>query len=588
MFSRILLILVFTSSLISLNAKPNSLLTNVGGRQNTISLDGKWQIIVDPFERGSFDYHRNPLKSGFGSRYGNFSDLNTIYVPGDWNTQRNDLLYYEGVVWYHKQFEYKKKEESRFFIHFGAVNYQTEVYLNGQKLGDHIGGYTPFNYEVSSILKDGVNNLVLKVNNKRQAEAVPSLMFDWWNFGGITRPVTLIETPATFIRDYSIYLDKENNRNIKGWIKLDGKDLRSPVKFEIPELQIEKNIPVDQNGIGFFEIATAPEYWTPENPKMYMVNFIRKDERISEKIGFRTIETEGKKILLNGKPIFLKGVNLHAQLHGRSAYSKEDASCMLGWAKELGCNFVRLAHYPHSEETIRMAEEMGILVWSEIPVYWTIQWDNQETYMNAEAQLDAMIARDKNRANVIIWSLANETPEGKGRLEFLSRLANKAREVDDQQRLISAAFIPKEVETDRWTVTDEFAAVVDLISFNQYIGWFNGNPEKCDRTEWFFKLNKPVIMSEFGSSSPYGNHGEKTERYTEEFQEFYYERTIEMIKRIPDLSGTCPWNLTEHRSPRLVLPNIEDGFSRAGLISGKGQKKKAYYVMKRFYQELKN
>jgi beta-glucuronidase len=148
MFSRILLILVFTSSLISLNAKPNSLLTNVGGRQNTISLDGKWQIIVDPFERGSFDYHRNPLKSGFGSRYGNFSDLNTIYVPGDWNTQRNDLLYYEGVVWYHKQFEYKKKEESRFFIHFGAVNYQTEVYLNGQKLGDHIGGYTPFNYEV--------------------------------------------------------------------------------------------------------------------------------------------------------------------------------------------------------------------------------------------------------------------------------------------------------------------------------------------------------------------------------------------------------------------------------------------------------
>jgi beta-glucuronidase len=419
MLRKILLILAFANSLISLNAKPYSLLTNVGGRQNITYLYGKWQIIVDPFERGSFDYHRNPLKSGFGSRYGNFSDLNTLFVPGDWNSQRTDLLYYEGVVWYHKQFEFKKNEGTRFFIHFGAVNYQTEVYLNGQKLGQHIGGYTPFNYDVTSIIEDGVNNLVVKVNNKRQIEGVPSMMFDWWNFGGITRPVTLIETPATFIRDYSVYLDKENRRNIKGWVQLDGKDLRSQVKIEIPELRILKNISVDKDGIGFFEFDTAPEYWTPENPKLYSVNIVREGERITEKIGFRTIETEGKKILLNGKPIFLKGVNMHAQLHGRSAYSKEDAACMLGWAKELGCNFVRLAHYPHSEETIRMAEEMGILVWEEVPVYWAIQWDNPTTYMNAEAQLDAMIARDKNRANVIIWSLANETPEGKERLEFL-------------------------------------------------------------------------------------------------------------------------------------------------------------------------
>jgi beta-glucuronidase len=578
-------ILVIASSFIHLEAKPNSLLTNVGGRQNTISLDGKWQIIVDPFERGSFDYHRNPLKSGFESRYGNFSDINTMHVPGDWNSQRPDLLYYEGVVWYHKQFEYKKKEESRFFIHFGAVNYQTEVYLNGQKVGNHVGGFTPFNYEVTNTLKDGVNNLVLKVDNRRQAEGVPALMFDWWNFGGITRPVTLVETPSSFIRDYAVHLDK-NKRSIKGWVRLDGKDYRSPVKIEIPELEIIENIGVGKDGIGYFEIASMPELWSPENPKLYRVSFIRENERIIEKIGFRTIETEGKKILLNGKQIFLKGVNMHAQLHGRSAHSKEDAACMLGWAKELGCNFVRLAHYPHSEETIRLAEELGILVWSEIPVYWAIQWDNPATYLNAEAQLDAMIGRDKNRANVIIWSLANETPEGKERLEFLTRLANRARQLDDQQRLISAALLPKEVEPHRWTVTDDFAAVVDLIGFNQYIGWFNGTPEKCDITEWFFTLNKPVIMSEFGSSSPYGNHGEKTVRYTEEFQEFYYERTIEMIKRIPGLSGTCPWNLTEHRSPRLVLPNIEDGFSRAGLISGRGQKKKAYYVMKRFYQEL--
>ena len=276
---------------------------------------------------------------------------------------------------------------------------------------------------------------------------------------------------------------------------------------------------------------------------------------------------------------------MHAQLHGHSVYSSEDAACLLGWAKELGCNFIRLSHYPHSEETIRMAEEMGIMVWEEIPVYWAIQWDNRETYLNAEAQLDAIIARDKNRANVIIWSMANETPEGDERLNFLTLLANRARELDDQ-RLISAALLPKEVEPNHWVITDKFADIVDVIGFNQYIGWFNGTPEKCDKTVWVMNIEKPYIMSEFGSSAPYDRHGDRTERYTEEFQKYYYQKTVDMIKRTTDLSGVCPWNLTEHRSPRLITPNIEDGFSRAGLISSKGQRKKAFYVMKKYYMEF--
>src|SRR5690554_1264922 len=197
-----------------------------------------------------------------------------------------------------------------------------------------------------------------------------------------------------------------------------------------------------------------------------------------------------------------------------------------------------------------MAEKSGIMVWEEIPVYWAIQWDNPETYLNAEAQLDDMISRDKNRANVIIWSMANETPIGDERLIFLTRLANRARELDDQ-RLISAALEPKEIKTNSWSVTDRYADVIDVIGINQYIGWFNGTPEKCDMTGWVLNLDKPYIMSEFGSSAPYNHHGDKTERYTEEYQEYYYEKTVEMIKRITDLSGVSQWNLTEHRSPRL-------------------------------------
>lgn len=580
----ILTIILVLFSIVYVCGEQYPLINNARGRQNIRSLDCKWQIIIDPYEAGTYSYHSTTLTNGFEKGSKNFSDYNTLNVPGDWNSQKEELLYYEGVVWYRVQFDYQQKDNKRVFIHFGAINYISDVYLNGQGAGKHVGGFTPFNYEVTQFLKNGANNLIVKVDNRRHSDGIPGSMYDWWNFGGITRPVTLIETPVTFIRDYSIGLSKDR-KSVQGWVQLDGIDLNEQVIIDIPELNINHSAKTDSNGRAFFAIKAKPECWSPENPKLYSVNVISQSDNVSDRIGFRTIETRGNKIILNGEEIFLKGVNMHAQLHGCSAYSSEDAECLLGWAKEMGCNFVRLAHYPHSEETIRVAERLGIMVWEELPVYWAIQWNNLETYLSAETQLEDMISRDKNRANVIIWSVANETPKGDDRLIFLTRLASRAREIDNQ-RLISAALEPKEIKPNCWSITDKCADVVDVIGINQYIGWFNGTPEKCDVTEWELNLDKPYIMSEFGSSAPYNRHGDKAERYTEEYQEYYYEKTVEMIKRTTDLSGVCPWNLTEHRSPRLNTPGIEDGFSRAGLISVRGQRKKAFHVMKKYYMDF--
>ena len=135
-------------------------------------------------------------------------------------------------------------------------------------------------------------------------------------------------------------------------------------------------------------------------------------DKVHDAIGFRTIETHGTQILLNGKPIFLRGISLHeeAPIRGGRAFSQKDAETLLGWAHELGCNFVRLTHYPHSENMTRLADRMGLMVWSEIPVYWDIDWENPATLQNAENQLHEMIARDHNRASVVFWSLSNETP----------------------------------------------------------------------------------------------------------------------------------------------------------------------------------
>ena len=584
-----------SAAIISAQTTPQ--IINVEGRTIT-SLDGLWKTIVDPFENGYYDYRRMPMKDGYGAdkdivdksvlQEYNFATEKTLFVPGDWNTQRAELYYYEGTVWYRNRFQYQLKTDKRIFLHFAAVNYEAIVFVNGKEIGQHIGGFTPFNFEVTGLLKTGENSVVVKVDNKRKLEAVPTINSDWWNYGGITRQVTLIETPKTFVRDYYVQLKKGDKNTISGWIQLDGSELNKIVKVEIPELKISQQLTPDAKGYASFEVKAKPTYWTPENPKLYTVNIKVSDEVMADEIGFRTIETKGTQILLNGKQVFLRGVCIHEEAAFRNgrAYSKEEDITLLQWAKDMGCNFVRLAHYPHNEQMVRQAERLGLMVWSEIPVYWTIQWTNPDTYKNAEAQLTDMINRDKNRTNVIIWSIANETPHGAPRLEFLTKLATKARALDPA-RLVGAAMEKESVKPGLMTVNDELSKVMDVLSFNQYVGWYDGLPEKCDRVNWTFAEQKPVIISEFGGCALYGLKGNKTDRFSEDYQEDLYIRSVNMLKRIPGLAGTTPWILKDFRSPRRQLRDLQDDFNRKGLVSDKGQKKRAFFVMKKWYDELK-
>jgi len=593
---KLFLLLLISASYLMAQTTPQ--IINVEGRK-TISLDGIWKTIVDPFENGYYDYRRMPMKNGYGAdkditdktvlQEYNFATDKTLFVPGDWNTQRPELYYYEGTVWYRNRFQYQLKDSKRVFLHFAAVNYETIVFVNGKEIGKHIGGFTPFNFEVTVLLKNGENSLVVKVDNKRAFDAVPTVNSDWWNYGGITRQVSLIETPITFVRDYYIQLKKGDKNTISGWIQLDGNQTGKSLKLEIPELKISKSVTTDAKGFASFELAAKPIYWSPENPKLYDVTISTDNESIADKVGFRTIETQGTKILLNGKSIFCRGVCIHeeAAYSNRRASTPEEDLILLQWAKDMGCNYVRLAHYPHNEQMIRQAEKLGLMVWSEIPCYWTIQWGNPATYKNAEAQLSDMITRDKNRANIIIWSIANETPHGTERLSFLTRLAAKARELDPV-RLIGAAMEKEEVKPGLMTVNDELGKVLDIISFNEYVGWYDGLPEKCDRVNWTFLEQKPVFISEFGGEALYGYSGGKTDRFTEDYQEDMYLRSVNMMKRIPGLAGVTPWILKDFRSPRRQLRDFQDDFNRKGLVSDKGQKKKAYFIMQKWYEELKN
>lgn len=576
---------------------PDPMIINVKGRHTT-SLDGQWNILVDQYEIGYYNYRKVRLadKDSFFADKAfsddrtklveyDFNTAGTLQVPGDWNTQRDDLYYYEGTVWYRRLFDYVPKDSTRTFVYFEGANYETVAGLNGKRIGIHVGGFTPFNFEITDRVKKGENSLVVKVDNKRRLEGVPTDNSDWWNYGGITRSVMIVETPMTFIRDYSLQLKKGEKNTLCGWVQLDGRQASQTVKVRIPELKSECTVRTDDKGYAAFEFRAKPELWCPENPKLYDVDFVSETDSVRDRIGFRTIETEGTKILLNGKEIFCKGVSIHEEMpYGRNgrAFNEDHARVLLGWAREMGCNFVRLAHYPHNEAMVRTAEEMGIMVWSEIPVYWTIQWENPQTYANAENQLAEMITRDRNRANVVIWSVANETPHGDARLEFLVSLIEKAREMDGT-RLVSAAMEKAKAGKDTLTVNDALIDYVDLISFNEYVGWYDGSSEKCDRVTWVFDVQKPVFISEFGAGCLAGLHGDADERFTEEYMADCYNRTVKMLDRMPGLAGTTPWILKDFRSPRRFLTGIQDDFNRKGLISDQGYRKPAFYIMKEWY-----
>jgi beta-glucuronidase len=584
-------------------------------RRPAISLDGDWASIVDPYFSGLYSFHHEEKKDGwflnrkaqpgdpFPTEY-DFSKAPKLKVPADWNTQRESLFFYEGPIWYEHDFTYQPKEHTRVFLHIGAANYRSWFWVNGQKVCEHEGGYTSFNCEVTAALHAGGNFVVAAVDNTRHEDGVPTLQTDWWNYGGLTRSVSLIEVPEAFIDQYDVHLSRAPETkithhgndfgiigslhlaHIEGWVHMVGGQVGDKVQVEIPELNSKGSGVLDADGRAkFLLVASDLQRWSPETPKLYRVKISAGQDSIDELIGFRTIETRGTQILLNGKPIFLRGISIHAEAPYRTgrANTDKDAETLLGWARELGCNFVRLAHYPHDESMLRAADRMGLLVWSENPVYWALQYDNPKVLAKAEQQLDEEIGTSRNHAAIILWSMANETPSTEARTRFIETLAGRARALDSS-RLITAALLVRG-EGNTKIIDDPLGKALDVIGFNEYIGWYEKQPESADTTQWRVDYQKPLIVSEFGGGAKAGLHGGENDRWTEEYQANIYRHQLGMLNRIPQLRGMSPWILMDFRSPNRPLVGIQDEFNRKGLISDQGQKKQAFFILQKAYED---
>ncbi|MCL2264522.1 MAG: beta galactosidase jelly roll domain-containing protein [Treponema sp.] len=565
-----------------------SQLVNVTGRQLE-SLNGKWNFGADLYDtcrRGHwFSQERCNAEGREFPLDFNWENWEQINVPSCWNLQKKELHYFEGFGVYTRTFRYfPRQKDERLLLRFEGAAYRTSIFLNGKFIGTHDGASTPFNVDVTDVVKTD-NRIVVSVDARRSHLRLPMENTDWFNYGGIYRDVNLVRLPSSYIKDWFVRLDKNDSSMILADVYTSNIDNKSPasIVLEIPELGIKQEIKID-NGKGEAKIPAQPQLWSPESPKLYDITFSFNSDKdkVSDRIGFRSITKKGCEIFLNGKKIFLKGVCVHEDHFALGKTTSEEIiRSTIRDLKEMNGYYLRLAHYPHDARFARIADEEGVLLWEEIPVYWSIAFDNPGTYQDAENQLTELILRDRNRASVIIWSIGNENADTDSRLDFMSRLAKKAKQLDDS-RFVSAACL---IKHEKLKIEDRLEEFLDVIGINEYFGWYDPDFEKLPVLLANSNPSKPVLICEFGGDARLGHRGTIDDLWTEDKQKYIYEKQVETFKKCPYIAGTTPWIFYDFRCPRR-LNRYQEGFNRKGLIDAdRVTRKPAFYVMQEFYKD---
>lgn len=546
------------------------------------SLNGEWQYAVDQYDtclRQQWFKEKKYDENGYTMPLDySFDEWPVMQLPASWNTVSREYLLYESSMVFTRKFSYRNNGEETVILKIGAANYLCRVFLNGEYAGMHRGGSTPCFLDITELLKED-NRIILVVDSTRRAEQVPTENTDWFNYGGVYRDIELIRLPKVYIKDFRIALVPDGSFDkIRFRVTL-SEAISAEAELVIEELKIKQKISIT-DGTASEIICVKPELWSPENPKLYEVAVSCMEDVITDRIGFREIKVVGREIILNGKSIFLRGISCHEEsVENGKALTDEERLENLLLAKELGCNFMRIAHYPHSEKMAKLADEYGILLWEEIPVYWAIKFEREKTYEDAQNQLLELITRDWNRASVIVWSVGNENADTDARLKFMSRLAKCAHE-EDGTRLVSAACL---VDSEKNEIADRLIEYLDIIGINEYCGWYTPDFEKLPQLMENSNPEKPVIITEFGADALAGHHGTITDKGTEECQAYVYEQQIKTLSRISYIKGMTPWILYDFRCPRRTH-YIQKYYNRKGLCSAdKKYRKMAFYVLQKFY-----
>jgi beta-glucuronidase len=473
-----------------------------------------------------------------------------VGVPGSWNDQvpgaRDEL----GPAWYERRFEAPPLAGREAAIRFGSVCYAAEVWLNGRPLGGHEGGHLPFAVPCADALADGENVLVVRVDGRLGRDRVPpglvpaghthgrafhpDVPFDFFPFAGIHRRVELVITPQGGLRDLRV-----------GAVR-DGEDAVLSVVAEAGDGEV--TLTLDGEPIASPYRVGPDRLWSPSAPRLHLLRAeLRRGgalvDRYALRCGIRTVEVAGEQLLLNGAPVRLRGFGRHEDFPvlGRGTAAPLAARDLL-LMRQLGANSFRTAHYPCDEETLDIADRLGLMVIAETPAVGLYFADDDLPRRRGLALrfLAELIARDRSRACVIGWSVANEPrmnhPAAAGALR---ELCDAARALDATRPAGYATDLPGAAGTE----------AADIVLLNSYPGWYR-HPGRLDIAgsvlgdtldDLHRRLGKPVVLTEFGADAIPGAHADPPAMWTEEYQAELIERLLRVAAERDFVVGTHVW-----------------------------------------------
>lgn len=586
--------------------------------REVIDLSGFWHFKVDPEQRGEREewYKASTF------------DWDKLYVPASWNEQSTEYTWYMGKAWYSRGFWVPKDwEDKLILIGFEGVNYRAKVWVNGQFLGEHEGGFTPFAFRTGHILNfGGENRVVVLVDDTLSTKTIPPgegmnrTYFDFFHYGGIHRDVYLRSVPKLHIRDVTI---RTGIKGGDGVVDVEAVVLNEEEKGASCDLVLQvldEGMVVSEKTVKFTIAAHAEKsvkdrlivkgakFWSVGSPHLYLM---RKKltvggsvkDALDTRFGIRTVKVERGRILLNGRPVFLKGFGRHEDfpILGKAltgAILRKDYGLM----KEVGANSFRTSHYPYSRTHLDLADENGFLVILELPTVgirttvdlpWVTQklrlgkgldrLDDPEMIEKAKKMLREMINRDKNRPSVIMYSLFNEPSSDREDFRvFLKELRTETEKLDPTRPITF---------TSHTHLEDKALDLVDVLCHNFYFGWYQqcGNLEEAEKVldETLEQLHrkypeKPIIVSEFGADAVAGFHADPPEMWSEEYQAELIKTYWRVLTSKEYVVGGHIWNFADFRvgqSPRRTMLN------RKGIFTRTRDPKLAVGVVKKLFTE---
>jgi beta-glucuronidase len=568
----------------------------------------------NPFRRsrilpGIWDFRKDPQDQGL--RHGwsrGFKKERSLRVPASWNEQGEDLWDYLGPAWYQTAFQpLPSSKSSRAFLRFDSVGYHATVWLNGKKLGSHEGGHLPFEFEITRSQKKGPNRLVVRVEGLLKPDRVPPgnvpfhpkdafnnsfnppASFDFFPYCGIQREVTLYTTPKDALQDLSVKTFLEDSTGLVHVSVTGPRDHEYRMTLKGHGKTIRISGPTSET---VFRVPQA-KLWALGSPYLYQLTVEsmkngRPMDQVDLPVGIRTFKVVGEKLLLNGKPIFLKGFGRHEDSptlgRGLSDMERKKDFQNMAW---VGANSYRTSHYPYSEKDLDLADRLGFLVIDETPaVGLFFKKEGLKKRLALCRQMTReMIERDKNHPSVVMWSLANEPHSHRpAAIPFFKNLARLARQLDPTRPVTLVSYLG--------TKESSFA-FLDAICVNRYFGWYSepGDLARAlprlskDLDAIHRKFKKPVLVTEFGADAIPGSHADPPALFSEEYQAVMIEGYLKVMARKPYVTGAQVWNLNDFRTAQAThRPN---GMNYKGVFTRNRRPKKAAFVLRRYWKRSK-